>query len=392
METRDKMRRMVVRHLLDRFGRTSGKVCPFYIYCKLPNYKPLVTSTEITLGEFHRRPAVRHLTMLASLKEVGVAYLEDAQILEDRVYFPYLHAQDSDLREMGFLFSLDEVEGMFNEAQTLSLKRYANLKRKQAKSLKFGGELGFSFPELYDLYGDRLVYFAHGPNGVGKSTWLQVQRKALARRKKVVWLGNGQWLKQPLANLQVVDSGEYLPESDQITRKQVIETIPLSIERYQECLRMEGPVAVGDAGDNVGQRIDMLIDAWKLRGNNCPTHVELFEASLLDALVRNGERARKEYTHHQGGIFEAFNAISELTTSCLKRDMSSPTYRRIYPLIYTDKWCKAEEPCRYKAHEPFLLCERWCNLCPSHCSQLRRGINLIQHTCDFPMPNDGVVL
>lgn len=41
MGTRDQARRLAVRFLLDEFGRADGKVFPFYIYCKLPNYEPL---------------------------------------------------------------------------------------------------------------------------------------------------------------------------------------------------------------------------------------------------------------------------------------------------------------------------------------------------------------
>ncbi len=394
METHDRMRRRVVRYLLDNFGRLDGKVCPFYVYCKFPNYKPLPSSEEIYLDEFLDKTSTSsYRAMLERLKQEGVAYLEEAQIVEDDVYFQYLRALKYNLSTMGFQFSRHEIEAIFAEAHTLSLKRYARLKRKQERSLKFGGELNFSFPELYDLYGDNLVYFAHGPNGVGKSTWLQVQRKALARRKKVVWDKNGQWLTESLANLQVVDSGEYLPENVQITRGQVVETIPISVNQYQECLRKKGPVAVGDVGDNVGQRVNMLMDVWKFRGSTCPTHAELFDASLLEALVRNESRVRKEYALHLDGIIETYSTISERTTSCYKRDMSSLTYRRMYSLLYTDKWCSAKELCSNKAHEPLVLCERWCKLCPWHCSQMRRGMGHMLHTSDLPVLSiDGVFL
>jgi hypothetical protein len=285
---------------------------------------------------------------------------------------------------------------MFIEAQTLSIERYSKLQKKQERLRGNGGNPRLTFPELYDMYGERLVYFVHGYNGIGKSTWIELQRAVLAKQKEVVLDGDSQWfVTRPLAELQVIDSGRFLPASGQISRGQVVQTIPLSVEEYTKALRTNHPLAIVDTGDNLGQRVAMLMQARDIRGKDCPIHVEMLDASLLQALVQNQDRERKEYCLEPEKVHEAYEVMSQLATSCHKRDFRSPKYRQLYTLLYTEKWCAWEKgPCRFKSHEPNDECGL-CNHCSRHCAHKTRfGNRQSMRLCEkFPLlPNDGVFL
>lgn len=394
METQNQVRRMIIQYLLDRYGRVCGKLCPFFLYRKLPNYERL-QEERIEIGGYSQLH-VNFYKMRSKLHQTGVEYANEAQFVTDSLFFQYCFLLSN---YENYRFSLDEIEAMFIEAQTLSIKRYAKLRKKQETSLAKYGELRLTFSELYDLYGNQLVYFVHGYNGIGKSTWIEKQRAVLAGRKKIVLVDHEDSLRFaaiPLANLLVVDSGRFLPVSGEITRDQVVETIPLSVEKYKKYLREDSPIAIVDTGDNLGQRVTMLMMARDIRGKSCPIHLELLDASLLESVVRNENRERKEYCLEPEKVHEAYKVISQLATSCYKRDFRSPTYCQMYELLYIGKWCAwEEEPCRFNAHEPNEECRQFCKRCSRHCPHKirfgsKQGMTLNKR---FPQwPNYGVFL
>lgn len=201
-------------------------------------------------------------------------------------------------------------------------------------------------------------------------------------------------MTKPLADLFVIDSGKHLPSNGVINREQVTRTIPLASENYIRALSSDRPIAVVDAGSSLEQRVNMLIVAKRFGGNS---HVEMLKASLLETLIRNEGRARKEYTLEPEKVVETYNVMSQLATSCHQRDFSSPTYRQMYKLLYTGKWCASTKgPCRFTAHEPYTGCGQLCNQCLIHCPHNRFGsrqrrLQLNEYP-PFRFPIDGVFL
>jgi hypothetical protein len=128
MKTHEQARRMVIRFLLDKFGRLHGAVCPFYVYCKLPNYTPIPTEENGKLQIFAK--------ITNKLLRTGFDHSKRAQILDDKTYISYCSLLDGLLNIQGYRFSMDDIESMFMEVQMFSVIRYSKLQKREINRLQ----------------------------------------------------------------------------------------------------------------------------------------------------------------------------------------------------------------------------------------------------------------
>jgi hypothetical protein len=106
-----------------------------------------------------------------------------------------------------------------------------------------------------------------------------------------------------------------------------------------------------------------------IRGKNCSIHVELLDASLLEPLVRNEDRERREYCLEPEKVHEAYEVMSQLATYCHKRDFRSQKYYEMYKLLYSGKWCAWEdESCRNRLMIPESYVRSFVSIATSLCS------------------------
>jgi hypothetical protein len=370
--TREQARQIAIQFLLDKFGRFQGKVVPFYLYREFPNYEPLKPSSR--LGEALGIESIESKLIRRKAEQLGLD-ISDGFFVDETMFDGYVVLLKVTLEfKHGRRFTREDIETLFLEAQMRSVERYELLKRK-VQTAQMEEELPLTFSDLYDLYGDSLVYFLHGYCGVGKTTWILEQYEAMSKRKKVIW--DEGLAVEPLTDLLIVDSGRFLPASGQITRGEILQTIPLSVEEYTKALQGNKPIAIVDTGDNIGQRVTMAVQAREIRGSSCPIHVELLDAAFLESVVRNLTRERKEYTLQTWQVHEAFNMMCEVfATSWYKRDFSSPQYHRLYQKFYTEQPCVWAMPfgqaCKHTAHSPDVLCEQFCKCCSLHCPNKRK--------------------
>jgi hypothetical protein len=360
--TEQHMKEYLIQHFLDCFGRRNGR---------------------ITLFPQDVAPYLLHTRDISVPSNEVVLKSQSKQMISTTL----LQGKYAWFLEM---FSLMEMLEMVEEARSRAWDRYHRLHKLVQAAEAEEGLLDLPFSDLYDWYGNDWVLFLFGYNAIGKTTWIVQQVTQLSQRTVVKTFErvDGREIAFVIAPLVtefvLVDSGRFLPNGGTITRDQVIETIGPSMEEYSQAIRRPVPIAVCDAGDNFGQRVAMAIRAREVHRE---MHMEKLFGPWELTVPRNLSRERQEFSMNPEMIDETFQWMCKLfATSWNVRDMSPTGYHDTFERHYGQQKCpyretfsRSDEVCTEMAHDPRILCERFCKHCPKHCPYKREKVVYPMH-------------
>jgi hypothetical protein len=344
----------LIEHFLERYGRHQGRITLF--------------SEDLAPSLFHAHDL--RAPFLGEVVWKQQANHEMRMTLLQGKYAWFLEK-----------FTLEEMLEMVEEARSRAWYRYHRLRLIVMKAKEENECLDVPFSDLYDWYGNEWVLFLFGYNAIGKTTWIAQQVTQLFQRTYVKTFDRDEkgiaFVIAPLVTeFVLVDSGRFLPSHGNVSREQVIETIGPSLEEYSWAIRRPVPIAVCDAGDNFGQRVAMAIRA---RDMHREMHMELITGPWEVTLPRNLSRARYEFSMNPEQINETFQWMCKLfSTTYNIRDTTPANYDKLFERIYGQQKCVHQTTfgvkCSEKAHDPRLLCERFCKHCHIHCPDKRKGV------------------
>jgi hypothetical protein len=423
---KEEIHQTAIKYLLDKYGRKTyeggmcgiydSEVIPFNVYhpALVTNYEPIVNdemcdrlkrkkllldgfdaSGEILSEEVYESIIGYELPQVMRLraKELGVAFeepstdklvemLKEAQEASVEQYHQSakISKKLSDSLHTIYDFAEDEFNGLLELASLFQKPEQFDRLIKEQKQLGLNfrplkeKELDLTPLEMLYLLRKDDVLFLHALCGTGKSTHIE-EIRALAEHQFLVGFDDSGLIRKPLANFWVIDSGEFLKKDGFITPEQVMESLERNLDEFRYALRKTGPIAVVDAGDNLGMRLAMYRLVTEIRPESW-IHTMLLTVSELETVVRNQMRAREEYSPNPQLVYQTFEAIRECGDSWSEQDFSSPTYNRMYDELYNvqcnhsiittfGQWSSCENP----AHPPEILCEGFCQKCSDHCSR-----------------------
>ncbi len=380
----DKMRDMLKRQKLFQDGFDAiGEILPEEVYESITGYElPQVMRFRAEeLGVVFEQPDTDELVkMLKEAQEASVElYHESArnsERLQDIVstnYYPNSHDDlDVSLRLLNLIQLPDSLERdeyferMIKERK--QLVGYRLMKKKETPDV--------SLLDVLNLIRSQGVLFLHAPCGTGKSTRIE-EIRALIEGYFLLGFDDSGLIRKPLVNFWVIDSGKFLKEDGFITPEDVMESLAQNLDEFRYALKQLGPIAVVDAGDNLGMRLAMYRLVTEIRPHAW-IHTTLLTVSELETVVRNQMRLREEYSPDPKLVYRAFESIREYGNGWSKQDFSSLTYPEKYEELYNvqcshssislfDQWSSCDNP----SHPPGILCQEFCQKCWIHCPHKR---------------------